>query len=536
MTLRTITIVVLALILAAAAPGRAATAQAGDAFAEAGERIQRDLQQSLVELDRLRQRIAEEQVPLNRELAELESELLATRREFEQAARRLDRRTLDLSSLQSEIQARRAEAEYLGTLLGEYIRNLEARMHISELQRYRGPLEQTRLAMDNSSLPREEVFAAQAAMLGVSVDRIEDALGGVRFPGTAVAPDGMIRTGEFLLMGPYALFSSPGRSTDEPVTGVAEQRIGSLEPTIMAFGDPADAAAAAELVADGRGVIPFDPTLGNAIKVEATEETLWEHMQKGGPVMVPILALAALSLAVALFKWISFFFVRAPSSRRLRGFLEAVSSRDRGAAMEQARRIGGPTGLMLARGVEHMQAPRELVEEIMYETVLTTRLKLQRALPFIAICAAAAPLLGLLGTVTGIINTFKLITVFGSGDVKTLSGGISEALVTTEFGLITAIPALLMHAFLSRRARGVVDGMEKAAVSFVNELGKSAHGAGPAGSSGAPVPAPAAPTPDVPAPPSEPARPEVSTTPRPSAPPAAVPAGAGWNASPGGPS
>jgi hypothetical protein len=72
--------------------------------------------------------------------------------------------------------------------------------------------------------------------------------------------------------------------------------------------------------------------------------------------------------------------------------------------------------------------------------------------------------------VTGIINTFKLITVFGSGDVKTLSGGISEALITTEFGLIVAIPSLLLHAFLSRKARRIVDGMEKAAVSMLNRI------------------------------------------------------------------
>jgi Mg/Co/Ni transporter MgtE len=107
--------------------------------------------------------------------------------------------------------------------------------------------------------------------------------------------------------------------------------------------------------------------------------------------------------------------------------------------------------------------------------MLSTRLKLQRFLPFVAISAAAAPLLGLLGTVTGIINTFRLITVFGSGDVKTLSGGISEALITTKFGLIVAIPSLLLHAFLSRKARGIINQMEKAAVALVNQVGKTPY-------------------------------------------------------------
>jgi hypothetical protein len=77
--------------------------------------------------------------------------------------------------------------------------------------------------------------------------------------------------------------------------------------------------------------------------------------------------------------------------------------------------------------------------------------------------------------VTGIINTFKLITVFGIGDVKTLSGGISEALITTKFGLIVAVPSLLLHAFLSRKARSAIDQMEKAAIAFANQVSKARH-------------------------------------------------------------
>jgi biopolymer transport protein ExbB len=142
-------------------------------------------------------------------------------------------------------------------------------------------------------------------------------------------------------------------------------------------------------------------------------------------------------------------------------------------ARQGVQRLSGPLKGMLADALEHVDEPRELIEEVMYEHILETRMKLQRGLPFIAVSASSAPLLGLLGTVTGIISTFRLITVFGSGDVKMLSAGISEALVTTEFGLIVAIPALLIHAFLNRRARGLVDRMEKTAVVVLNKLGRS---------------------------------------------------------------
>ena len=79
-------------------------------------------------------------------------------------------------------------------------------------------------------------------------------------------------------------------------------------------------------------------------------------------------------------------------------------------------------------------------------------------------------LIGPLGTVVGIIETFRMIMLLGTGDVQTLSDGIYQALITTQVGLVVAIPALLLHAFLSRQARGVTDRMVQAALSFVNTV------------------------------------------------------------------
>lgn len=102
---------------------------------------------------------------------------------------------------------------------------------------------------------------------------------------------------------------------------------------------------------------------------------------------------------------------------------------------------------------QHPDLPPDDLEETLYQTTLDTNARLERLLPLIAVCASTAPLLGLLGTVTGMIHTFQLITLHGSGDAALLASGIAEALVTTEAGLATAIPALLAHAFLSRRLR-----------------------------------------------------------------------------------
>lgn len=445
-----------------------------NAFTQASQSIQQQLEASVAELNQLREQAANKTIPLSRELNKLESELTDIRAEFQNTTRLLDSHTLDLSNLRTEMNTRQEESAYLSNLLSEYIRNFESRLHIAELQRYSKPLEVAKLAAENSGLPQHEIFQAQSNLLSVSIDRLNEALGGMKFEGTAVDDSGLVKQGNFMVLGPVALF----RSDDGQVVGTAEQRLGSLEPAVIPFNNPVDAEAAAALfngsgVSGTGGAFPLDPTLGNAHKMAETEETLVEHIQKGGPVMYPIFALAAVCLLVSFYKWIGISLTRIPSRKKIKALLADVARRDQKAALEKTKKMRGPVGRMLSAGVEHLHEPRELMEEVMYEEVLKTRLKLERFLPFIAIGAAAAPLLGLLGTVTGIINTFKLITVFGSGDVKSLSGGISEALITTEYGLIVAIPSLLIHALLSRKARGVVNEMEKAAVALINENGKS---------------------------------------------------------------
>ena len=98
--------------------------------------------------------------------------------------------------------------------------------------------------------------------------------------------------------------------------------------------------------------------------------------------------------------------------------------------------------------------------------------RLERFLAILAIFGAIAPLLGLLGTVTGMIDTFRVITLYGTGDPRMMSGGISEALITTELGLAVAIPIMLFHTFLSRRVDHLVGDMEEKAVALTNIIQK----------------------------------------------------------------
>jgi biopolymer transport protein ExbB len=457
------------LLLVAFVPAQGGEAPQQPGFDNAAGEMRQQLEQSLAELARLRESITAEKLPMNQQLRELEVQLQTVRGDYQKVTRLLDSRTLDLSNLRTENTQRRDQATYLQNLLSEYGRNFESRLHISELQRYRQSLDTARLALDNSKLGEAEVFAAETAVVNTSLDRVEEALGGSRFEGKAVDANGLVQAGTFVLLGPVAVF----RSADGSQIGTADTKLGSLEPSVQPFPQPEQREAAAQLALGTGGGLPFDPTLGNAHKAAAIEETWLEHVKKGGPIMYPMAVLAGAALLVVLGKWLSMLFVRRPARRSVEALLQAVRKGDRNDAIAQAETIGGPAGQMLQAGAEHLGEPRELIEEVMYERVLSTRLRLNGWLPFVAICATSAPLLGLLGTVTGIMNTFNQMTVYGTGDPKTLSGGISEALITTEYGLIIAIPSLLLHAFLSRRARSIVDELEKVALRFLAELRKS---------------------------------------------------------------
>lgn len=447
----------------------AKTEGATPSFDDARGTVRRQLDESIQEINRLREEITAERLPLNRRLSEVEAELGRARTESQQVSRSLNAGTLAMTNAKSELTKLQEQERYLSGLLSDYVRKFDSALHIAELKRYADVISAAQLAPENKNLDSQAIFRTQVGLVTASLGRLEEALGGARYEGSAVDGLGVLRQGAFVQVGPVVLF----RSADGSTVGTVDERLGSQEPTVFPFFDAEDLADASALCVNGQGRFTLDPTMGNAHKMAQTEETLWEHIIKGGPVMWPILGLAAAALIVVLYKWAYLAMQRTPSKAQLDEVLAAVGQGDINAVREKVANLRGPVGQMLAIGAEHIREPRELIEEAMYESVLTSKQKLLGMLPFVAISASSAPLLGLLGTVTGIINTFTRITVFGSGDVKSLSGGISEALITTEWGLIVAIPALLLHAFLTRKARGIIGQMESAAVAFVNELSRS---------------------------------------------------------------
>jgi biopolymer transport protein ExbB len=111
---------------------------------------------------------------------------------------------------------------------------------------------------------------------------------------------------------------------------------------------------------------------------------------------------------------------------------------------------------------------RRVLEEALFEKLVAVKPRLDRFLPFLALTAAAAPLMGLLGTVLGIIKTFKAMALYGTGNAKSFSAGISEALITTAQGLIVAIPVLVIHGMLKSYARSRFSELEGIGIALVN--------------------------------------------------------------------
>ena len=135
-----------------------------------------------------------------------------------------------------------------------------------------------------------------------------------------------------------------------------------------------------------------------------------------------------------------------------------------------ANRAAEPLKSLYLECIACRAASREQLEELLHEHIISYVPRLERHLGTLAVLGGIAPLLGLLGTVTGMIHTFQMVTLFGSGDARLLSGGISEALITTKYGLIIAVPVLLAHAFLSRHARGKLAELEQTAIGMVNDV------------------------------------------------------------------
>lgn len=199
--------------------------------------------------------------------------------------------------------------------------------------------------------------------------------------------------------------------------------------------------------------VALDPSRGAILSLVVQTPALEERVAQGGLIGYLILALGVIGAALGLERLIQV----AVASRRSK---RALANDDEEHPIGQLRAV--------ARNPDYLKDADALSAK-MDEIVTTAAQRLNRGLPILAIFAAVSPLLGLLGTVTGMIETFQVITLFGAGDPRLMSGGISQALITTQLGLAVAIPLLLIHSFAQSRANTLVTELDELAADvFAN--------------------------------------------------------------------
>lgn len=202
------------------------------------------------------------------------------------------------------------------------------------------------------------------------------------------------------------------------------------------------------------GVDPTGPTGGSYLKAMINSPSIVERWHQGGPVGYIITAVGVFAMLLAIFRLIVLSGVGAKVNAQLRSSTPNTNN---------------PLGRVLAVAEENKGVDGETLELKMEEAVLKERPAIESGLNLLKIIAMVAPLLGLLGTVTGMIITFQAITIFGAGDPKAMAGGISSALVTTVLGLCVAIPTVLMHTIVNGRAKRVLHILEEQSAGIVAE-------------------------------------------------------------------
>ena len=212
----------------------------------------------------------------------------------------------------------------------------------------------------------------------------------------------------------------------------------------------------ADLANADSGMVTFalDPTRGQILSLLIQEPDLRERIDQGGTVGYIIIALGAIGMLLAVWRWVALFITGTKVRAQLK---------------KETPSTDNPLGRVLKVADDNRGVDRETLELKLGEAIYKERPALDRALPFIKIISVVAPLLGLLGTVTGMIVTFQAITLFGTGDPKLMAGGISQALVTTVLGLVVAIPTVLLHTLVSGRSRSIQQVLQEQAAGIVAE-------------------------------------------------------------------
>ncbi|MEZ5530412.1 MAG: MotA/TolQ/ExbB proton channel family protein [Porticoccaceae bacterium] len=391
------------------------------------------------------------------ERAKLLQQAQATRNGEEKRSEQLEKRFADnereIAALQEQLQERLGSLkEMFGHLTAAAGDTRTTLNHSLVSAQYPGRIEFLDQLIERMSGNTRLPSMAEIERLWYEINR-EMIEGGrvVSFPATVVKANGEQGQQQVVRIGVFNLLSDGSYLNYRPETGTLAEL--SRQP------DSSYTKAAANLQASGEGftrtaIDPTGPSGGSLLAALVDSPDWLERWHQGGWIGYLISAVGAVALLLALWRLL----VLSGVSRRVSTQL-ASDSPD----------ANNPLGRVLKIGLDNRNMDAESLELKLHEQVLKERPAIESGLNLLKIIAMVAPLMGLLGTVTGMIVTFQSITLFGTGDPKTMAGGISAALVTTVLGLCVAIPTVLLHTFVNSRAQRVLHILEEQSAGIVAE-------------------------------------------------------------------
>ncbi|MDO6694216.1 MotA/TolQ/ExbB proton channel family protein [Aliiglaciecola sp. 3_MG-2023] len=380
-------------------------------------------------LNSSQKKIASQKRNLLEKLNKLEEEVQNLQQKTAAARRLSDEKTLSLNQLESRIKDWREQQRYQQNLLNRFL-------HQQQLH----------------NQPAGLATAEKMQLIQNFSQELQAKLSPKWQPQSIVMSNGKVEQLPTLSLGPLNWFWHE----ELQQAGLASRENGQLHATLLLDGSASSGLK--DIQTEGRGELFFDPTVNRAVAREQHQQTAWQHVVKGGVWVIPILTFAVLALVIAIYKSVQL--ARLPKLQRFTpAYLQSQLSTP---SDKVVATIKGQQKVMFDIA---LQAKNDRVrDDQLFVQLQQDKYWLERWLLVIGITASVAPLLGLLGTVSGMIETFKMMTLFGSGDPEVVSGGIAQALITTELGLVVAIPALILNAILSKRAKSYYHELENFAV------------------------------------------------------------------------
>lgn len=290
------------------------------------------------------------------------------------------------------------------------------------------------------------------ALWGAMLQEMRESGKVVSFDATVVHPDGtrssqkVTRIGQFNLVTPegYAFYNAPTK----------EIQLLTKQP------EHATAAIAFQGVTDGVAPVVVDPSRGAIMSLQTQAVGLaarmipWSPNHQGGEVGWVIFFVLAVCALLVLWRFFDLFTVGGKVSAQMKN---------------PSKPGNNPLGRVLKTYFDNTSVDQETMELKLDEAILKEIPKIERGIAFVKVGAAVGPLLGLLGTVQGMIQTFQQITLFGAGDPKLMANGISTALVTTIQGLVCAIPLVFLHSIVQGKAKGLIHVLEEQSAGLIAE-------------------------------------------------------------------